>query len=175
MNCPMISEVVEPADTCKKPCFQGDVLKFSDGEACVPVIDHHLTSQHTGVGNLADMPGTGAFCSAVDSLVSFKIARTQKFGEDLLTRTSPTVRCSQFILLVERGASSIRTLLSDGRRLTTIVHLSHAWEPTMRSMRVKMDVERRLFNRLVLFWSSDRQHCETVEVVAKVCLVAARL
>lgn len=127
---------------------RGDVLKFSDGEA--------------------DMPGTDEFCSAVDSLV---LALQDCKNAEVRRRLAHTNFANSAMFTVYPGGGTRyvkhtdNSLLSDGRRLTTIVYLNHAWEPshggqlriyepTMRSMRVKMDVEP-VFNRLVLFWSSD--------------------
>ncbi|CAK0903230.1 unnamed protein product [Prorocentrum cordatum] len=125
---------------------RGDVALFSDG-------DHHL-------------PGTCALCAAVDELVDAlgscpaiaqRLAHTD-FANSAMFTVYPG-GASRYIKHTDNSA------LTDGRRLTAILYLNKVWEPshggqlrifepTMQSVQFKADIEP-LFNRLVLFWSTE--------------------
>jgi len=112
------------------------------------------------------MPGTDDLCEAVDALVTALKRRPEV--KERLAHTD--FRNSAMFAVYPGGAARYikhidNSLMTDGRRLTTILYLNKDWEPshggqlrifepTMQSTRIKADVEP-LWNRLVLFWSTE--------------------
>eukprot|EP00927_Polykrikos_kofoidii_P077706 TRINITY_DN74622_c0_g1_i1.p1 TRINITY_DN74622_c0_g1~~TRINITY_DN74622_c0_g1_i1.p1 ORF type:complete len:584 (-),score=96.79 TRINITY_DN74622_c0_g1_i1:444-2144(-) len=125
---------------------RGDVVRYSDDDSTVP--------------------GTCALCQAVDELVMG--LRTCAKVTDRLSHVD-FANSVMYSVYPSGGARYVKhtdnALMTDGRRLTTILYLNKHWEPAhggclrlfeppMQNTRVKIDVEPR-WNRLLVFWSTD--------------------
>lgn len=125
---------------------RGDVLKFADGDDA--------------------MPGTSRLCSAVDDLV-MGLKRCPQVASRL--ENTDFANAAMFTVYPGNAARYIKhtdnSLITDGRRLTAILYLNQGWEPshggqlrifepTMQSMRTKMDVDP-IWNRLLIFWATE--------------------
>jgi len=125
---------------------RGDVLKYSDDDST--------------------MPGTVGLCAAIDELV-LSLKSCSQVSERLSnTDFANSAMCSVYPGGAARYIKHTdNSLMTDGRRLTTILYLNKDWkpsyggqlrvyEPTMQSTRIKRDV-KPVFNRLLLFWSNE--------------------